>query len=70
MAKLSCRNKGSLVKFSAKTRDTNYTKFLIFFKVEQVLPVDERGTYAASLVAPSTNITSLPCVVTGKLSLE
>ncbi|CAB4017982.1 intraflagellar transport 172 homolog [Paramuricea clavata] len=34
-------------------------------KVEQVLPVDERGTYAASLVAPSTNITSLPCVITG-----
>jgi intraflagellar transport protein 172 len=34
-------------------------------KVEQVLPLDERGTYAASLHCPHTQVDSLPCVVTG-----
>uniref|UniRef100_A0A8C2G8A1 Intraflagellar transport protein 172 homolog n=1 Tax=Cyprinus carpio TaxID=7962 RepID=A0A8C2G8A1_CYPCA len=34
-------------------------------RVEQVLPKDERGTYEASLVAASTGIRSLPCVITG-----
>ncbi|TRY86956.1 hypothetical protein DNTS_000647 [Danionella cerebrum] len=34
-------------------------------RVEQVLPKDERGTYEASLVAVSTGIRSLPCVITG-----
>ncbi|KTG47170.1 hypothetical protein cypCar_00003174 [Cyprinus carpio] len=34
-------------------------------RVEQVLPKDERGTYEASLVALSTGIRSLPCVITG-----
>lgn len=34
-------------------------------RVEQVLPKDERGTYEASLVATSTGIRSLPCVITG-----
>ena len=36
-------------------------------KVEQILPVDERDTFEASLVAVSTDIRSLPCVVSGKL---
>lgn len=34
-------------------------------RVEQVLPKDERATYEASLVATSTGIRSLPCVITG-----
>ena len=34
-------------------------------KVEQVLPMDERDTYEASLVAANTGITSLPCVMSG-----
>ncbi|XP_026856898.2 intraflagellar transport protein 172 homolog isoform X1 [Electrophorus electricus] len=34
-------------------------------RVEQVLPMDERGTYEASLVAAKTGIRSLPCVITG-----
>ncbi|XP_042189213.1 intraflagellar transport protein 172 homolog [Callorhinchus milii] len=34
-------------------------------RVEQVLPTDERDTYEASLVAVSTGIRSLPCVITG-----
>ncbi|XP_074640366.1 intraflagellar transport protein 172 homolog [Tubulanus polymorphus] len=34
-------------------------------KVEQILPSDERDTYEASLVASSTGIRSLPCVITG-----
>ncbi|KAL4649200.1 hypothetical protein GN956_G7681 [Arapaima gigas] len=34
-------------------------------RVDQVLPRDERDTYEASLVAPSTGIRSLPCVITG-----
>ena len=36
-------------------------------RVEQELPTDERGTYVASLHCPHTQITSLPCVITGKL---
>ncbi|XP_072536228.1 intraflagellar transport protein 172 homolog isoform X2 [Salminus brasiliensis] len=34
-------------------------------RVEQVLPRDERNTYEASLLASSTGIRSLPCVITG-----
>ncbi|XP_040282805.1 intraflagellar transport protein 172 homolog [Bufo bufo] len=34
-------------------------------RVEQVLPVDERGVYEASLVAANSGIRSLPCVITG-----
>ncbi len=34
-------------------------------RVEQVLPSDERGTYVASLPCPHTQVTSLPCVITG-----
>ncbi|XP_014675210.1 PREDICTED: intraflagellar transport protein 172 homolog [Priapulus caudatus] len=34
-------------------------------KIEQVLPQDERNTYEASLVAASTGIHALPCVITG-----
>ncbi|XP_041831040.1 intraflagellar transport protein 172 homolog [Melanotaenia boesemani] len=34
-------------------------------RVEQVLPVDERNTYEASLVAANTGLRSLPCVLTG-----
>nr|XP_008122603.1 PREDICTED: intraflagellar transport protein 172 homolog isoform X2 [Anolis carolinensis] len=34
-------------------------------RLEQVLPQDERGTYEASLLAPSTGVRSLPCLVTG-----
>uniref|UniRef100_A0A8C9QX79 Intraflagellar transport protein 172 homolog n=1 Tax=Scleropages formosus TaxID=113540 RepID=A0A8C9QX79_SCLFO len=34
-------------------------------RVDQVLPRDERDAYEASLVAPSTGIRSLPCIVTG-----
>ncbi len=33
--------------------------------VAQELPSDERDTYEASLVAASTGIRSLPCVITG-----
>ena len=36
-------------------------------RVEQELPTDERGTYVASLHCPHTQVTSLPCVITGKL---
>ena len=35
-------------------------------QVAQVLPQDERGTYEASLLCPHTEVTSLPCVITGK----
>ncbi len=35
-------------------------------KVEQVLPTDERGTYVASLTCPHTQVTSLPCVLSGR----
>ena len=35
-------------------------------QVEQVLPSDERGTYVASLSCPHTQVTSLPCVITGE----
>ena len=35
-------------------------------RVEQVLPTDERGTYVASLSCPHTEVTSLPCVLTGE----
>ena len=38
-------------------------------RVEQVLPMDERDTYEASLVAANTGIRSLPCVITGNLNL-
>ncbi|KAM3602576.1 uncharacterized protein V6R79_006682 [Siganus canaliculatus] len=34
-------------------------------RVEQVLPLDERKSYEASLVAPSTGLRSLPCIITG-----
>ncbi|XP_053736543.1 intraflagellar transport protein 172 homolog [Synchiropus splendidus] len=34
-------------------------------RLEQVLPRDERNTYEASLVAASTGLRSLPCVLTG-----
>ncbi|CAJ0966968.1 unnamed protein product [Ranitomeya imitator] len=34
-------------------------------RVEQVLPVDERGVYEASLVAVNSGVRSLPCVITG-----
>ncbi|KAJ8355794.1 hypothetical protein SKAU_G00185880 [Synaphobranchus kaupii] len=34
-------------------------------RVEQVLPNDERDTYEGSLLAISTGIRSLPCVITG-----
>ncbi|KAJ8275180.1 hypothetical protein COCON_G00098050 [Conger conger] len=34
-------------------------------RVEQVLPKDERDTYEGSLLAPSTGIRSLPCLITG-----
>ena len=36
--------------------------------VAQELPMDERDTYEASLVAANTGIRSLPCVITGKRS--
>ena len=35
--------------------------------MEQVLPTDERDTYEACLVAVNTDITSLPCVITGSI---
>lgn len=38
-------------------------------QVAQVLPTDERGTYEASLHCPHTQVTSLPCVITGKSPL-
>ncbi|XP_069461553.1 intraflagellar transport protein 172 homolog isoform X2 [Ambystoma mexicanum] len=34
-------------------------------RVDQVLPRDERDTYEASLIAASTGIRSLPCLITG-----
>ena len=34
-------------------------------RVAQELPMDERDTYEASLVAANTSIQSLPCVITG-----
>lgn len=34
-------------------------------RLEQVLPQDERGTYEASLVAVSTGVRALPCLITG-----
>uniref|UniRef100_A0A8C4VU35 Intraflagellar transport protein 172 homolog n=1 Tax=Gopherus evgoodei TaxID=1825980 RepID=A0A8C4VU35_9SAUR len=34
-------------------------------RLEQVLPRDERDTYEASLVAASTGVCSLPCLLTG-----
>ncbi|XP_068135903.1 intraflagellar transport protein 172 homolog [Hyperolius riggenbachi] len=34
-------------------------------RVDQVLPLDERGTYEASLVAANSGIHSLPCLITG-----
>nr|XP_042696068.1 intraflagellar transport protein 172 homolog isoform X3 [Chrysemys picta bellii] len=34
-------------------------------RLEQVLPRDERDTYEASLVATSTGVRSLPCLLTG-----
>ncbi|KAM3856962.1 intraflagellar transport protein 172 homolog [Vipera latastei] len=34
-------------------------------RLEQVLPQDERDTYEASLVAASTGVHSLPCLITG-----
>ncbi|KAM6123262.1 intraflagellar transport protein 172 homolog [Pterocles gutturalis] len=34
-------------------------------RLEQVLPQDERDTYEASLVATSTGVRALPCVLTG-----
>ena len=37
-------------------------------KVEQELPVDERGTFVGSLFCPHTSVTSLPCVITGNTS--
>ena len=39
-------------------------------KVEQILNTDERDTYEASLVAATTGIRSLPCVVTGECVLS
>lgn len=35
-------------------------------RLEQVLPRDERGAYEASLVAASTGVRSLPCLITGQ----
>lgn len=35
-------------------------------RVEQSLPLDERETYEASLVAVNSGIRSLPCIITGK----
>lgn len=35
-------------------------------RLEQVLPRDERDTYEASLVAMSTGVRSLPCLITGE----
>ena len=37
-------------------------------RVAQELPMDERNTYEASLVAINTGIRSLPCVITGMIS--
>ncbi|XP_042302841.1 LOW QUALITY PROTEIN: intraflagellar transport protein 172 homolog [Sceloporus undulatus] len=34
-------------------------------RLEQVLPQDERDTYEASLVAASTGVRSMPCLITG-----
>ncbi|XP_053316583.1 intraflagellar transport protein 172 homolog [Spea bombifrons] len=34
-------------------------------RVDQVLPKDERGSYEASLLAVSTGVRSLPCMITG-----
>ncbi|XP_071324251.1 intraflagellar transport protein 172 homolog [Trachinotus anak] len=34
-------------------------------RLEQVLPLDERSSYEASLVATNTGLRSLPCVLTG-----
>ncbi|XP_074197923.1 intraflagellar transport protein 172 homolog isoform X2 [Camelus bactrianus] len=34
-------------------------------RLEQVLPQDERGAYEASLVAASTGVQALPCLITG-----
>lgn len=38
-------------------------------RVEQTLPLDERETYEASLIAGSSGIRSLPCIITGTSSL-
>ena len=38
-------------------------------RVEQELPTDERGTYVASLHCPHTQVTSLPCIITGERHL-
>ena len=35
-------------------------------RVEQTLPLDERETYEASLIAANSGIRSLPCIITGK----
>ena len=35
--------------------------------VAQELPLDERDTYEASLVAANTGIRSLPCLISGKI---
>ncbi|KAE8605809.1 hypothetical protein XENTR_v10015326 [Xenopus tropicalis] len=35
-------------------------------RVDQVLPQDERGTYEGSLIARSSGIHSLPCLITGE----
>lgn len=37
-------------------------------RLEQVLPRDERGVYEASLVAASTGVRALPCLITGTQS--
>ncbi|KAM6180361.1 LOW QUALITY PROTEIN: intraflagellar transport protein 172 homolog [Erethizon dorsatum] len=34
-------------------------------RLEQILPQDESGTYEASLVAASTGVRTLPCLITG-----
>ncbi|KAM8953335.1 intraflagellar transport protein 172 homolog [Pelodytes ibericus] len=34
-------------------------------RVDQVLPQDERGTYEASLIAVSSGVRSMPCLITG-----
>lgn len=39
-------------------------------RLEQVLPRDERDSYEASLVAVSTGVHSLPCLITGEEMAE
>ena len=39
--------------------------FFLFYRVEQELPLDERGTYIANLTSHNNRMRSLPCVISG-----